>query len=112
MALTFLSDLEIMEQTSIQKLLLEIKSKKSAASDIDNVIESIKTKEDLAQFIIFLRESNPALWENSDLKSYLEAIERVILDLDGFYKNRGENIPSEPRWKDVARILWMAGVYD
>ena len=43
----------------------------------------------------------PEEWENRDLPSYLEAIAAWVDDMDGYYRNLGEDSPTSPlgrRW--------------
>lgn len=78
-------------------------------------IDSIATRNDLAEFIRELRVSlsdAPSEWENHDLGSYLEAMAAWLDDMDGYYKNRGEPVPAQPDWKVLAQILAAARVYE
>ena len=77
--------------------------------------EDIKTKNDLVKFVESLaKEASTASkdWENEDLPSFLEAMAAWIEDMDGYYKNRGEPIPSQPSWKTIGEILKAATIYE
>lgn len=78
-------------------------------------IDLIKTHEDLAEFIRDLQASlneESSKWENTDLSSFLEAMAAWLDDMDGYYKNRGEPVPTQPDWKFVAGLLKAASVYE
>ena len=79
------------------------------------VVESVTSKEDLAELIDELRRDlvyNADTWENTDLATYLEAISAWLRDLDGYYENRGEPVPSNPSWKVMGEILLAARTYE
>ncbi len=79
------------------------------------VLESVTSKEDLAELIDELRRDlvhNPNAWENVDLAAYLEALSAWLRDLDGYYENRGELLPRNPTWKLVGEILLAARTYE
>lgn len=82
---------------------------------IDQIIGSIKTREDFAKFVNTLlkfREENPTLWLNNTLGSYLNGIEMFSYDLEGYYKNKSIPLPSQPSWKMFAEVLRAAVIYD
>ncbi len=73
------------------------------------------TREELAQFVRQLaREAEGADldWENSTVGTYLEAMSAWIDDLDGYFHNRGEEVPEQPTWPLVAMMLSAARVYE
>ena len=74
---------------------------------------------DRDSFISFLREfledfkSNSDKWENNKLKLFLEAMVAYSEDIDGFYRNTGQNIdPKKPSWRLFADILNGASMYE
>jgi len=81
----------------------------------DDYLNNIQSRQDLA---VFLREllkdyqQNSTNWENPELYGYLEALERFIQDLDGYFLNRGEDVPEQPTWKLFAEILLSAKYYE
>jgi hypothetical protein len=78
-------------------------------------IDSINTKEDLADFVESLRNelsSCPGDWENQTLDRYLEAMEAWIRSMEYAYKNMGKEIPEQPSWKMIADILYSAKIYE
>ena len=77
--------------------------------------DGINTREDLVNFIEVLAKessSNSKNWENKDLPSFLEAMAAWIEDMDGYYQNKGESVPSQPSWKIIGEILKAATIYE
>jgi hypothetical protein len=77
--------------------------------------ENIATREDLVVFIQALVKESISVsknWENEDLSSFLQAMAAWIEDMDGYYQNRGEPIPSQPSWKTLGEILKAATIYE
>lgn len=73
------------------------------------------TREQLVAFLDQLADSflkEPERWENADLESLLRAWSAWLEDMDGFFLNRGESVPSEPSWQLVAQMLLAARVYE
>ncbi len=83
--------------------------------DATAVVESVTSKEELAELIGQLRHDlahHPDTWENTDLASYLEAISAWLRDMDGYFQNRGELPPTNPSWKLLGEILLAAKTYE
>ena len=77
--------------------------------------EKIQTRDDLVIFMHHLvRELRtcPERWENTSLEAYLTAIAAWVQDMDGYYRNRGEQVPQHPTWKHVGEILLAARIYE
>ncbi len=75
----------------------------------------IKTRNDLSAFVAALRRdllSSPDDWENATLERYLEALAAWAEDMDGYFLNRGEEIPTEPSWRLVGQLLLAAKYYE
>jgi hypothetical protein len=75
----------------------------------------VRSREDLAQFVRTLADDlrqQPEAWENRDLGPFLEAMSAWIEDMEGYYRNRGEAVPSQPEWSTLAEILAAARVYE
>lgn len=75
----------------------------------------IVTRHDLARFVRLLGQDHthsPDNWAHQDIASYLEAMSAWIEDMDGFFENRGQTVPSQPTWKLVGEILLAASVYE
>jgi hypothetical protein len=82
---------------------------------VNKEIDSINTKEDLAEFLFGLRKDlieNPGDWENQTLDRYLEAMESWIRVIDAYSKDTGDIEARSPSWKTFAKILSAAKVYE
>lgn len=78
-------------------------------------IDSINTKEDLAEFLFGLRKDlieNPGDWENQTLDRYLDAMESWIRVIDAYSKNTGDTEALSPSWRTFAKILSAAKIYE
>lgn len=76
---------------------------------------NITTRQDLAAFILALRhelEQEPEAWENRTLSDFLEALAGWTEDMDGYFLNRGEEVPQQPTWQTLALMLRAATVYE
>jgi hypothetical protein len=77
--------------------------------------DSISSREDLVGFIERLRTdlaSEPSAWENPDLGRFLDALAAWTADMDGYFENRGERIPTAPTWRLVGQMLLAAKHYE
>ena len=77
--------------------------------------ENIETRNDLVNFVEALaNEASSTLknWENVDLPSFLEAMAAWIEDMDGYYQNKGEQMPNQPSWKTIGEILKASTTYE
>lgn len=73
------------------------------------------SREELAAFLTELADSvlkEPDRWENSDLADFLRAWGAWLEDMDGYFLNRGESVPSAPSWQLIAQMLLAARVYE
>ena len=73
------------------------------------------TRAELAGFIDQLADSfveQPEVWENDTLERFLRAWSAWLGDMDGFFLNRGEDVPAEPSWQLIAQMLLAARVYE
>ena len=78
-------------------------------------IESINTKESFIEFLNLLivdLKQNSDTWENKTLDRYLEAMSSWIEDMNGYYQNRNEPVPSNISWKVYADILMASKIYE
>lgn len=76
---------------------------------------SVRTREDLAAFVAELKAdftANPGDWTNPDLASFLDAMASWIEDMDGYYRNTGQNMSALPPWRIVADVLMAARIYE
>ena len=82
---------------------------------LEDTARSVETKDD---FIIFLQalqadyEANGESWENTTLSSFLEATAAWSLDMEGYYRNTGQDSSSVPPWRVLADILMAARIYE
>jgi hypothetical protein len=78
-------------------------------------IERIEGPADLAQFVEMLRRDLVARgegWENPTLELFLGAMAAWIRDMDGWFLNRGTDVPDQPDWSLVGHMLMAASVYE
>jgi hypothetical protein len=75
--------------------------------------DAVQTREDFIKFVGALAEdfevngSNPRIWENRTVDTYLGGVCSWVYDMDQVFKNRGEATP-EPSWHLFATILFAA----
>ena len=84
-------------------------------NELEEIQHTIETREDLIRFLSQLRQDltmNEDQWENVTLPSYLEALQAVLTDWRGRFKNRGEPVPECPSWRIVGEILLAASAYE
>lgn len=77
--------------------------------------DAVETREDFVRFARTLAEEyarDGRGWENRDLKAFLDAAASWIEDADGYYRGRGETLPSPPGWRLFAHALQAAKVYE
>jgi hypothetical protein len=78
-------------------------------------LEAIRSKEDLAEFVVALHgdfRANPTAWENDTLDRLLDAMQAWIRLLDAYYQNAGQECPEMPTWRTFAEILCAARIYE
>lgn len=76
---------------------------------------AIRTREELAAWVKNLSEefrANPNSWDNNNLESFLDAMAAWIEDMDGYYLNHKQPVPTTPEWKTLALILAAARYYE
>lgn len=75
--------------------------------DIYELFQNINSKEDFLRFLQLLKNDfniNKSKWENENLYSYLDAMERYFSDI--------VNKDKLPTWKLFAEILLASKVYE
>lgn len=75
----------------------------------------VRSRQDLAEFVRRLRDdlkNHPEEWENRDLDRFLEAMSAWVDDMEGYFANQGEPVPSRPEWHTLAEILVAAKRYE
>lgn len=84
-------------------------------SELHEVIDKIKSKEDFLFFVNKLindLKHNGNTWGNSSLENYLEGIESWVEDMEGYYENTGKPMPKDINWNVFANILMAAKMYE
>lgn len=75
----------------------------------------VNTREDFVAFVgVLVSElrSDPDAWENNRLDAYLAAMAAWTEDMEGYFVNRGGEVPREPTWQLLATILMGATMYE
>ncbi len=75
----------------------------------------VRTRDDFARFLtdaLADLQSRPQDWENGTLERFLEAWAAWVVDMPGWYKNRGGRIPDQPDWNLLAAMVMAARVYE
>lgn len=83
--------------------------------DISEKAEAVQTREDLAAFVLALRDdltTGRSTWENATLDRYLEAFAGWCADMPGWLENSGRTMPDQPDWNLVAQMLMAATLYE
>ena len=83
--------------------------------DFEDRISSIKSKDELADFVSALREdltTNGDRWENPTLERFLEAMEAWLRVMDQARKNTGKLPITSPAWQTFSEILAAASMYE
>lgn len=73
------------------------------------------TRANLSGFLEQLADSyieQPEKWENNSIEDFLRAWSAWLTDMDGYFKNRGEEVPTEPSWQLIAQMLLAARIYE
>lgn len=82
---------------------------------LDQRARAVRSRKDLVAFMeAFVADyvTNGATWTNGDLRSFLEAMAAWSQDMEGFYKNSGEDLSTVPPWRVLADILSAARIYE
>ena len=83
---------------------------------LDDLVETIETRQDLAHFIDALvrdLKTNEQAWENPELERYLDALASWTESMDGYFHNvRGQPAPEQPTWRLVGYMLLAARIYE
>jgi hypothetical protein len=73
------------------------------------------SRTDLSDFLGRLADSvvgAPETWENGSLESFLRGWSAWLTDMDGYFLNKAEPVPSEPSWQLIAQMLLAARIYE
>jgi len=85
------------------------------ANSLDEMVESINSREELEQFARMLLadlRQNSEDWENPTLDRYMEALAEVISSAETVYENLGRKTPIEPSWRLFGELLLAARYYE
>lgn len=77
--------------------------------------DDVKSRADLSLFLDELArraETEASDWENGTVPRYLSAASGWVRDMHGWFKNIGEEMPTEPTWSLVAHIFKAACEYE
>jgi hypothetical protein len=83
--------------------------------ELHDLVDQVQTRHDLVGFIQTLHRdlaTNGSEWENPTLDRFLEALAAWTEDMDGYFRNRGQKVPSEPTWQLIADMLHAAHLYE
>lgn len=83
--------------------------------ELHEQVSEIQTRSDLVAFIEALRrdfQAHPETWENASLDSFLSALASWAEDMDGYYQNKGLEVPKNPIWKTFGEMLAAARIYE
>jgi hypothetical protein len=77
--------------------------------------DGIESREDLRGFTVAPRDDllqNPGTWENPTLEGFLSALAAWTTDMDGYFRNRGQQVPEQPTWSLLGKMLCASKVYE
>jgi len=83
--------------------------------EIFKLVDEIESRQDLIEFIKAQRNDllkHPSDWENPTLERFLDALAASTKDMDGYFGNRGEQVPSQPSRRLVGNMLYAAKIYE
>jgi hypothetical protein len=82
---------------------------------LDSRASHTLSREELVKFLGEMADSideEPERWQNSNLPDFLNAWAAWLEDMDGFFLNRGEIVPTSPSWQLIAQMLLAARTYE
>ncbi len=82
--------------------------------EIYGAAESVKSREDLIEFINQLRmdlKNNKNEWNNITLEDYLNAMESFVNDMYEHYLETNQILPKQPSWENIALTLLASSMY-
>ena len=80
--------------------------------DLNKEIERVNSKDTLVAFINMMTDDYSDKWQNTDLRSFLEALSGWIEDMEGYYKNNGMEVPQNINWRFMGEALLAAKTYE
>lgn len=83
--------------------------------DLFDYVKTVRSREDFISFVGYLNDDcriNNSEWENNDLHSFLVGLSGFATDMNGYYRNMGEEVDVESiSWRIAAEMLLAAKVY-
>ena len=77
--------------------------------------DEVTNYRDLANYLRLAADDlvqDPEDWENVKLEDFLRAWSAWLDDRSGYYANRGEPVPDQPTWSQIAVMVRAAKVYE
>jgi hypothetical protein len=74
-----------------------------------------RTREDFVEFLVELRADftcGNSGWLNADLPTFLDAMAAWAHDMEGYYRNTGQNPSELTPWRIMADVLMAARNYE
>lgn len=75
----------------------------------------IKSKLEFIEFLEILKNdksSNANEWENKSIEEYLDGVKSWVEDMDGYYDNMHESVPSNINWEFIALLFYVGKIYE
>ena len=94
-----------MKNEPVKKLLKELRDKQPEAFVFDKKLAAIKSKEDLADFVLWFLRERPDLLSGLTAAQFLEELSVFVRGLDGYYRMKDKALPVTPEWSLFADIL-------
>ena len=82
---------------------------------LDEQAKAVETKNDLVALLIALAadyRENPDALQSTDLPSFLRAMAAWAQDMDGYYRNAGQDLSKRSVWGLAADLLMAGRVYE
>lgn len=82
---------------------------------LEEQCNSCRSRDDFVAFVNALQRDirdNPSAWQNADLPRYFAALAAWVSDMNGYYRNMGKPVPSQPDWNVAANMLLAAKMYE
>ncbi|MBO6808647.1 MULTISPECIES: hypothetical protein [Thalassospira] len=79
------------------------------------MLANVETKGDFLQFLTLAVkdfEKNKDEWENQTISSFLEAMSAWVRDMEGHFRNNGQEVPNIKDWKFFAEAIYAARIYE
>jgi hypothetical protein len=83
--------------------------------NLNTKARAVNSRDQFVDFLNALRQdavTHPEEWQNKTLDEFLEALSAWVHDMDGYYKNNNQPVPTSPDWKNVAEMMLAAKFYE